>query len=164
MFFQISRRASWRRSWRIEEAEVAPRAEKDIINVLDEPIFFTHIWSNYPPFQTSEIPKKNRQPLISAWHLMGCSGHQKSESFKTSLKLAALLRFTSLEPTCWMQSKKQAKRFTMRVTKLWNRHILESTHLKRAMAISSVIERCKHQTQLKKQQKRMEHLNSVHLR
>ena len=75
---------------------------------------------------------------------MGCSGHQKSESFKTSLKLAALLRFTSLEPTCWMQSKKQAKRFTMRVTKLW--HILESTHLKRAMAIGYLVSDRKMQT------------------
>ena len=35
------------------------------MNVLDEPYFGTHIVSNYLPFQTSEIPKKNTQPQIS---------------------------------------------------------------------------------------------------
>ena len=43
----------------------APCAENDKINVTDEPCFGTHIVSNYLPFQTSEIPKKNTQPLIS---------------------------------------------------------------------------------------------------
>ena len=43
----------------------APCAENDIINVLDEPYFGTHILSNSLPFQTFEIPKKNTQPLIS---------------------------------------------------------------------------------------------------
>ena len=60
-------------------------------------------------------------------------------SYHTNLKLDALLRFTSLEPTCWMQSNKQAKRFTMRVTKFWNRHIIESMHLKGVMAISALL-------------------------
>ena len=46
-------------------ALLSPCAENDIINVLDEPYFGTHILSNSLPFQTFEIPKKNTQPLIS---------------------------------------------------------------------------------------------------
>ena len=69
-------------------ARLAPvvtlRAENDKINVLDEPYFGTHILSDSLPSQTFEIPKKNTQPLISTRGL-GCSGHQKSESFKTEL-------------------------------------------------------------------------------
>ena len=155
-----------------------PCAQNDKINVLHEPYFGTHILGNYLPFQTSEIPKKNTKPLISIRglafdKLLQSSEKWKFHSFKVSLRetlawvgskpnftimicdfvcnleLAALLRFTSLEPTCWMQSNKQAKHFTMRVTKLWSRHIIESMHLKEFMAISSVIERCRHQTQLK---------------
>ena len=42
-----------------------PCAENDEINVLGEPYFGTHILGNYLPFKTSEIPKKNTQPLIS---------------------------------------------------------------------------------------------------
>ena len=61
-----------------------PCAENNKINELDEPYFGTHILSNSLPFQTFEIPKKNTQPLISTRGL-GCSGHQKSESFKTEL-------------------------------------------------------------------------------
>ena len=62
----------------------APCAENDKINELDEPYFGTHILSDSLPSQTFEIPKKNTQPLISTRGL-GCSGHQKSESFKTEL-------------------------------------------------------------------------------
>ena len=46
-----------------------------------------------------------------------------------------------------------AKHFIMRVTKLWNRLTIGSMHLKRAMAISSAIERCRHQAQLKNNKK-----------
>ena len=49
----------------------APCVENDKINVLDEPYFGTHILGNYLPFQTSEIPKKNTQPLISGRGLAG---------------------------------------------------------------------------------------------
>ena len=62
-----------------------PCAENDKINELDEPYFGTHILSDSLPSQTFEIPKKNTQPLISTRGL-GCSGHQKSESFKTELQ------------------------------------------------------------------------------
>ena len=67
-----------------EPLHPAPCAENDKINELDEPYFGTHILSNSLPSQTFEIPKKNTQPLISTRGL-GCSGHQKSESFKTEL-------------------------------------------------------------------------------
>ena len=42
-----------------------PCAENDKINVIDERYFGTHILGNNLPFQTSGIPKKNTQPLIS---------------------------------------------------------------------------------------------------
>ena len=44
--------------------------------------FFTHFWSNYPPFQTSEIPKKNRQPLISTRGLAFNGLLRSSEKWK----------------------------------------------------------------------------------
>ena len=44
---------------------LTPCAENDKINVIDERYFGTHILGNNLPFQTSEIPKKNTQPLIS---------------------------------------------------------------------------------------------------
>ena len=55
----------------------------------------------------------------------------------------------ALTPTCWMQSENRAKLSMMKVTKLWNRHTIESMHLKRFMAISSVKERWKQKSQLK---------------
>ena len=72
-------------------APPAPCAENDKINVLDEPHFGTHILGNYLPFQTSEIPKKNTQPLISirglAFNkLLRSSEKRKFHSFRVSLR------------------------------------------------------------------------------
>ena len=65
-------------------ADRAPCAEKDTINVIDEPIVFTHIWGNYLPFQTFEIPKKNSQPLCKrpGWHLTFNGLLRSSEKWK----------------------------------------------------------------------------------
>ena len=50
---------------RTEGADPAPCAENDKINGINERYFGTHILGNNLPFQTSGIPKKNTQPLIS---------------------------------------------------------------------------------------------------
>ena len=70
---------------------LSPCAENDKINVLDEPHFGTHILGNYLPFQTSKIPKKNTQPLISirglAFNkLLRSSEKRKFHSFRVSLR------------------------------------------------------------------------------
>ena len=46
-------------------APPSPCAENDKINGINERYFGTHILGNNLPFQTSGIPKKNTQPLIS---------------------------------------------------------------------------------------------------
>ena len=130
-----------------EEEGGAPCAQNDKINVLHEPYFGTHILGNHLPFQTSEIPKKNTKPLISIRglafdKLLQSSEKWKFHSFKVSLR----------ETLAWVGSKPN---FTIMICdfvcnvcgKQFN--IIESMHLKEFMAISSVIERCRHQTLLK---------------